>query len=208
MLKGFKEFIMRGNVVDLAIAVVIGAAFGAVVTALVTDIITPLIGAIGGQHDFSELTFKIHGSTFHYGALINAVISFLAIAAAITSHGNRHRATTTCGSARCRRRFTSGTREVVQSRANATWIVSTDICSQPIVATCPAVDSARTRIAAQPKFRMRPGNGLPRRYCASQPIAKAAMNRTAMRPSAVAPPCRQMSPVRNWAGARPVMPAP
>ena len=83
MLKGFKEFIMRGNVVDLAIAVVIGAAFGAVVTALVTDIITPLIGAIGGQHDFSELTFKIHGSTFHYGALINAVISFQAIAAAI-----------------------------------------------------------------------------------------------------------------------------
>ena len=83
MLKGFKEFIMRGNVVDLAIAVVIGAAFGAVVTALVTDIITPLIAAIGGQHDFSELTFTIHGSTFKYGALINAVISFLAIAAAI-----------------------------------------------------------------------------------------------------------------------------
>lgn len=83
MLKGFKEFVLRGNVVDLAVAVVIGAAFGAVVTALVTDIITPLVAAIGGQHDFSDLTFKIHNSTFRYGAFINAVISFVIIAAAI-----------------------------------------------------------------------------------------------------------------------------
>jgi len=83
MLKGFREFIMRGNVVDLAIAVVIGAAFGAVVTALVEDIITPLIAAIFGKPDFSNLAFTINKSTFHYGALINAIVSFLSIAAAI-----------------------------------------------------------------------------------------------------------------------------
>ena len=83
VLKGFKEFILRGNVVDLAVAVVIGAAFGAVVTALVADIITPLIAAIGGQRDFSKLTFTIHKSKFLYGSFINAVISFIIIAAAI-----------------------------------------------------------------------------------------------------------------------------
>ena len=83
MLKGFRDFIMRGNVVDLAIAVVVGAAFGAVVTALVADLITPLIAAIGGQQDFSKLTFTIHNSTFLYGAFINAVLAFLFIAAAI-----------------------------------------------------------------------------------------------------------------------------
>jgi large conductance mechanosensitive channel len=83
MLKGFKEFIMRGNVVDLAVAVVIGGAFGAVVTALVADIITPIIAAIGGQPDFSKLTFTINKSTFLYGSFINALISFLIIAAAI-----------------------------------------------------------------------------------------------------------------------------
>jgi large conductance mechanosensitive channel len=74
---------MRGNVVDLAVAVVIGAAFGAVVTALVTDLLTPLIAAIGGKPDFSRLSFTVHHSTFRYGAFINAVISFLFIAAAI-----------------------------------------------------------------------------------------------------------------------------
>jgi large conductance mechanosensitive channel len=83
MLKGFKDFVMRGNVVDLAVAVVIGAAFGAVVTALVADLITPLIAAIAGKHDFSTLTFTLHKSTFKYGAFINAVVSFLLIAAAI-----------------------------------------------------------------------------------------------------------------------------
>ena len=83
MLKGFKEFILRGNVVDLAVAVVIGAAFTAVVTALVADIITPLIAAIGGKPDFSTLSFHINGSTFLYGAFINAVIAFLLVAAAI-----------------------------------------------------------------------------------------------------------------------------
>jgi large conductance mechanosensitive channel len=83
MLKGFKEFIMRGNVVDLAVAVVIGAAFGAVVTALVSDIITPIIAAIGGQPNFADLKFTIHKSTFLYGDFINKIISFIIIAAAI-----------------------------------------------------------------------------------------------------------------------------
>ena len=83
MLKGFKEFILRGNVVDLAVAVVIGAAFGAVVTAFVKDLITPLIAAIFGQTDFSALTFTINKSQFFYGSFINAVISFVLIAAAI-----------------------------------------------------------------------------------------------------------------------------
>jgi large conductance mechanosensitive channel len=83
MIKGFKEFILRGNVVDLAIAVVIGTAFGAVVSALVADLITPLIAAIGGQPDFSKLDFTVNNSTFLYGQFINAIISFLVIAAAI-----------------------------------------------------------------------------------------------------------------------------
>lgn len=83
MLKGFKEFIMRGNVVDLAAAVVIGAAFGKVVSSLVADIITPVIAAIGGQPDFGTLSFTINKSTFLYGDFINSIISFLIIAAAI-----------------------------------------------------------------------------------------------------------------------------
>jgi large conductance mechanosensitive channel len=83
MFKEFREFILRGNVVDLAIAVVIGAAFGAIVTALVADFVTPLIAAIGGKRDFSGLTFTINGSVFRYGHFVNAVISFLIIAAVI-----------------------------------------------------------------------------------------------------------------------------
>jgi large conductance mechanosensitive channel len=83
MLKGFKEFILRGNVVDLAVAVVIGAAFGAIVTKLVADLITPLIAAIGGKPDFSKLSFTVHKSKFLYGDFINALISFVIIAAAI-----------------------------------------------------------------------------------------------------------------------------
>ena len=83
MLKGFREFLFRGNVVDLAVAVVIGAAFGAVVTALVKDLITPLIAAIFGKPDFSSLTFTINHSTFRYGAFFNALISFLIIAAVV-----------------------------------------------------------------------------------------------------------------------------
>ena len=83
MIKEFREFILRGNVVDLAVAVVIGAAFGAVVTAFVADIVTPLIAAIGGKPDFAALSFTINESTFRYGHLLNAIISFLIIAAVI-----------------------------------------------------------------------------------------------------------------------------
>ncbi len=83
ILDEFKTFLLRGSVVDLAVAVVIGAAFGALVTSLVENIITPLIAAIGGQPDFSNLAFTIHKSRFGYGAFVNAVISFLIIAAVI-----------------------------------------------------------------------------------------------------------------------------
>ncbi|HET7171939.1 MAG TPA: large conductance mechanosensitive channel protein MscL [Gaiellales bacterium] len=83
MLREFKAFLLRGNVVDLAVAIVIGIAFGAVVTALVADIITPLIAAIFGSHDFSALKFTINNSTFLYGAFINAVVAFVLIAAAV-----------------------------------------------------------------------------------------------------------------------------
>jgi len=83
MLKGFKQFILRGNVLDLAVAVVIGGAFGAVVTALVKDLITPLIAALVGKPDFSAITATVNGSQFAIGDFINAVVSFLLIAAAI-----------------------------------------------------------------------------------------------------------------------------
>jgi len=83
MIKGFKEFILRGNVVDLAVAVVMGAAFGALVTAFVKDLITPLIAAIFGKPDFSTLSFTINHSTFLYGEFINALIAFVLIAAAV-----------------------------------------------------------------------------------------------------------------------------
>jgi len=83
MLKGFGQFLMRGNVIDLAVAVVIGAAFGAIVTALVKDLLTPLIAAIFGKPDFSELIFTINGSAFKYGDFLNACISFAFIAGAI-----------------------------------------------------------------------------------------------------------------------------
>jgi len=83
MLSEFRKFLLRGNVVDLAVAVVIGAAFGAVIAALVADIITPLIAAIVGKPDFSNLQFTINSSTFRYGHFINAVISFVLIAAAV-----------------------------------------------------------------------------------------------------------------------------
>ena len=81
MVKEFRDFVLRGNVVDLAVAVVIGAAFGAVIASLVENLITPLIGAIGGQPDFSRLSFEINGSRFGYGEFLNALISFLLVAA-------------------------------------------------------------------------------------------------------------------------------
>ena len=83
MLKGFKQFLLRGNVVDMAVGIVIGAAFGAVVTGFVKDLLTPLIAAIVKQPDFSSLTFTINGSKFLYGDFINALLSFLIIAAAV-----------------------------------------------------------------------------------------------------------------------------
>ena len=83
MLKGFREFVLRGIVVDLAVAVVIGVAFGAVVKTFVDNVITPIIAAIFGQPDFSGLSFTIGKGVFQYGLFINAVISFLLIAAAI-----------------------------------------------------------------------------------------------------------------------------
>ena len=83
MTKGFRSFILRGNVVDLAIAVVIGVAFTAVIAAVVKDLLTPLIAAIAGKPDFSALTFTINGSRFLYGDVINAVIAFLAVAAVV-----------------------------------------------------------------------------------------------------------------------------
>ncbi len=83
MLKGFKQFMLRGNVIDLAVAVIIGAAFGAVVTALVKDLITPLIAALVGKPDFSRFTFTVNNSQFLYGDFINAVIGFLLVGAAV-----------------------------------------------------------------------------------------------------------------------------
>jgi len=83
MIKEFKQFLLRGNVVDLAVGVVIGAAFGTVVTALVSDLLTPLIAAIVKVPDFSELLFTINDSQFMYGHFINALISFVLVAAAI-----------------------------------------------------------------------------------------------------------------------------
>jgi large conductance mechanosensitive channel len=83
IFKEFRDFLMRGNIVDLAVAVVIGAAFNAVVQSLVADILTPFIAAIFGKPDFSALTFTINNSQFMYGNFINALITFVTVAAAI-----------------------------------------------------------------------------------------------------------------------------
>jgi large conductance mechanosensitive channel len=82
-MKGFRQFLLRGNVVDMAVGIVIGAAFGAVVTGLVKDLLTPFIAAIVKQPDFSAFTFTINGSKFLYGEFINALLSFLIIASAV-----------------------------------------------------------------------------------------------------------------------------
>jgi large conductance mechanosensitive channel len=82
VLQDFKKFLLRGNVVDLAIAVVIGTAFGAVVASLVKDLFTPLFGIIG-EKDFSDLTFTVRGSVFRYGSFVNALMAFLMVAAAV-----------------------------------------------------------------------------------------------------------------------------
>lgn len=82
-MRDFRDFLLRGNLVDMAIAFVIGLAFAAVVTALVGDLVTPLIAAIGGKPDFSALTFTIHHSQFRYGDFINALIAFVLVAAVL-----------------------------------------------------------------------------------------------------------------------------
>jgi large conductance mechanosensitive channel len=82
-VKDFKEFLLRGNLVELAVAVVIGVAFAALIDAFVQDLITPLIAAIGGEQDFSALTFTINDSVFRYGHFLNQLISFLIIAAVV-----------------------------------------------------------------------------------------------------------------------------
>jgi len=83
MVRDFKQFLLRGNVVDVAVGVVIAGAFGAVVVAVVADLLTPLIAAIFGKPDFSSLTFTINGSQFRYGAVINVLIAFVLVAAAV-----------------------------------------------------------------------------------------------------------------------------
>ncbi len=83
MLKGFKQFVLRGNVLDLAVAVIMGGAFGAVVTALVKDLLTPFIAAIVGTPDFSGLAFELNGSRFLLGDFLNVVVSFVLVAAAV-----------------------------------------------------------------------------------------------------------------------------
>jgi large conductance mechanosensitive channel len=83
MFKGFRDFVLRGNVVDLAVGVVIGAAFGTVVTAFVKDLLTPLIAALVKKPDFSGFAWDVNGSKFLYGDFVNAIISFLLIAAAV-----------------------------------------------------------------------------------------------------------------------------
>jgi len=82
-VKGFREFLTRGNLLELAVAVIIGTAFTAVVTAIVKDLITPLIAAIWKQPNFSTLTFTVHGSKFLYGDFINALLTFVIIAAVV-----------------------------------------------------------------------------------------------------------------------------
>lgn len=83
MLKGFRDFLLRGNVVDLAVAIVIGAAFGTIVTAFVKDIVTPIIAAVGGKPDFSSLYFTVNNSKFLIGDFINAVVSFVLVSGVI-----------------------------------------------------------------------------------------------------------------------------
>lgn len=104
-MKGFRQFLTRGNLIDLAVAVVIGTAFTALIAALVADLITPLIAAIGGKPNFSSLSFTVNHSKFSYGAFINALLTFLIIAAVVyflivapvvrmTAHANRRKAAT------------------------------------------------------------------------------------------------------------------
>ena len=83
LLKEFRAFLLRGNVVDLAVAVVVGTAFTALIAALVADLLTPIIAAMFGKHDFSSLTFTVNGSVFKYGSFLNALITFVSVATAV-----------------------------------------------------------------------------------------------------------------------------
>lgn len=83
MLREFRDFVLRGSVVDLAVAVVIGAAFGAVVSGFVSSFITPLIAAVGGRADFADLVFTLNGARFTYGAFLDVLIAFLVVAAVV-----------------------------------------------------------------------------------------------------------------------------
>jgi large conductance mechanosensitive channel len=83
IMNGFKQFLLRGNVVDMAVGIVVGAAFGTVVTSFVKDLLTPLIAAIARQPDFSAIAFEINGSKFMIGQFVNAIVSFVIIAAAV-----------------------------------------------------------------------------------------------------------------------------
>lgn len=82
-MKGFKQFLLRGNVVDMAVGVVVGAAFGTVVNSLVKDLLTPFLAAVVRKPDFSAFSFDIHGGKFLYGDFVNSIISFVIIAAAV-----------------------------------------------------------------------------------------------------------------------------
>jgi large conductance mechanosensitive channel len=128
-MSGFRKFLMRGNLIDLAVAVVVGLAFAAIVTALVKDIITPLIAAAGGSHvDFSSLTFTINGSPFHYGDFINNVIYFVIVAAVIyflvvapfariEAHANRNKEATTKECPECLSTIPAGARRCMYCTA-------------------------------------------------------------------------------------------
>ena len=83
LVKDFRQFLLRGNVVDLAVGIVIGAAFGRIVSTVVAGLVTPLIAAVGGDHDFANLAFTINGSQFRYGLIVNAVITFLVVATVV-----------------------------------------------------------------------------------------------------------------------------
>jgi len=83
MLREFRDFLLRGNIIDLAVAVVFGAAFAALVNSLVTNLLLPIVGALIGKRDFSNLTFTINHSVFHYGTFINSLITFMSIAVAV-----------------------------------------------------------------------------------------------------------------------------
>ena len=83
MAGGFKEFLLRGNVVDLAVGVVVGAAFGSVVTAFTKDLLTPMIAALVGKPDFSAIQFEVNGSKFLVGDFVNAIVAFLLVATAV-----------------------------------------------------------------------------------------------------------------------------